>query len=291
MAAESSRLTTLNELKRRGRRVQGEWQLDARHRLRYRSDDEEELISLEASPVAAEAGALVLAVTEKQERGRSVTSLARLKGTWRANAKNKIEFEVERESGRSDVLTFRGTWKVGRSQELCYTWRRKSPGTKAAVLESLTFTGWWDITEKNRLTYTLEGSRDATFRFRGAVQTPSILAKKGAIRYQLGAEAVGGRQKQCVITLFGKWKLSDKLGLNFEMDYADGRRHAIRFGAEFQAAPDLTVAAQLTSTDGDPLGVELVLTRDFLQHQAHGFLRLKRSLRESAVEAGVSLPW
>ena len=40
-----------------------------------------------------------------------------------------------------------------------------------------------------------------------------------------------------------------------------------------------------------PAESELVLTRDFLDGHAEAFVRLKKTLQESAVEGGISIPW
>ena len=284
-------LKNLNDLEREGRRLAGKWNLDGRHRLSYLSDPPNEAFELEASLVAAEPDALVVSITEKQKNGKAVISLARLSGKWSANEENKIEFEVERESGRKDVLTFRGAWKVGEAHELSYTYRRRSLERKSTVIETLTFKGWWDLSEKNRLTYTFEGDSNAAFRFRGAFQTPSILAKKGEIRYQLGAEAGGRQGRFRTVTFFGKWKLSDQLDLEFEMECADGKKRVLRFGAEFQITEDLSVTARLTDPQRGPLGVEVVFNKEFLNGKAQAFVRLRKSLEESALEAGMTIPW
>lgn len=285
------KLKSLNErLRQNGRSIKGRWELDSRHRLSYRSEEGEEEFEFQASLVAAEPDALVVSITEKQEGGRVVTGLAKLTGAWRANEKNQIEFEVERQSGKNNVLTFRGAWKAGDANEIIYTYQRKHLKGKVKTLETLTFKGWWDISEKNRLVYTLEGASDSAFRFRGAFQTTSILAEKGEIRYQFGLEAAG-KKKLRTVTLFGKWKLSDRLELEFEMEYADGRKHEIRFGAEFAVTKDFTVSARLMNKENNPLGVEVVLSKEFLDGQAQAFLRLRKTLEESALEAGVAIPW
>ena len=47
----------------------------------------------------------------------------------------------------------------------------------------------------------------------------------------------------------------------------------------------------LISASADPLGVEVVLTKDFLEGNAQAFVRLKKTLQENAVEAGITIPW
>lgn len=284
------KITDLNDLERESKLIRGRWKLDTDHVLTYRKEMGRESFTFEASLIAAEPAALVISFTEKQEDGKAVTRLAKLLGTWQANNANQIEFEVSRQSGQNDVLIFRGGWKIGNAHQIIYRWRQKSSNKKNRKLQTLTFRGWWDLSGDDRLVYTLEGSEDGNFRFRGAFQTPGILAKKGEIRYQLGAEA-GGKNKIRVITFFGKWKLSDRLELSFEMECADGRKHEMRFGAQFAAAPEFAVAARLIDKSGVPLGVEVILTKEFLRGQGAAFVRLKKTLEESALEAGVTLPW
>lgn len=285
-------LLSLNEFRRKNKAVKGRWELDSRHRLSYRAEDPSEKFEIQASLVAAEEGALVFSVAGKKEKGRQVTRLAKLSGTWRANDQNQIEFEVERESGQNDVLTFRGEWKLGSSHEIIYRWRRRSPARKTVIEETLVFNGAWDISGQNRLTYRVEGSNDNTLRFRGTFQTRSILAREGEIRYQLGAEAeMKPARRSRTITFFGKWKLSNTLELFFEMDCADGKKRELCFGAEFSPSKDFTVAARLLNKKGDPLGIEVLLSREFLKGHAQAFVKLKKSLAESAVEAGVTIPW
>lgn len=203
------------------------------------------------------------------------------------NEKNQIEFQVERESGSKDVLSFRGSWKVGESNEIVYSWRK----TKASGSNTLVFKGFWGLSEDRGLSYTLQGASDETFRLSGAFQTKSILAKKGEIRYQLGAALEGKLGRTRTLTLFGKWKLSDKLSLVFEMESGTRKKSELHFGAEYQFTKDMTCSASLTGKSGEPLGVEVVFARSFFEGNAQTFVRLKRTLAESAVENGVSMHW
>lgn len=146
------KLKTLNDLKtKRG----GSWKLDDRHKLVYSTDDEnqEEALKYEASIIAAEENSLVVAVTGTQKNGRIVTSLAQLKGTWRADDANRLEFEIERRSGKNDTVTFTGSWTLNENHELTYTYRTKQLKTKTTRLQTLVFKGFWDLSEKNRLAY------------------------------------------------------------------------------------------------------------------------------------------
>ena len=158
-------------------------------------------------------------------------------------------------------------------------------------LHFLRFDGYWDLGQDRRITYVLDADTGSAFRFRGAFQTASILQKKGELRYQLGAEAQGRRGRLQTVTLFGKWKLSRDLSLEFEVPYSGGFRRSISFGAAYAWDSWTALSAHLTTRRGEPLGVELTLHRDFLKGQGEAFIRLRKSLEETAAEAGVRIRW
>src|SRR3989338_1096896 len=168
----------------------GKWELTPDHIVQYKSKDLNEEIKFKGSLIAAEQDALVFSVTKRQEDQTVVTSIRKLTGTWRANPQNQLVFEVEKEDGKKDALTFKAGWKLNDQHEIVYTYDEANLKTKKKQSQELVFQGYWDISEKNRLTYFLGGNSESAFRFRGTFQTASILAKKGEIRYQLGVEVV-----------------------------------------------------------------------------------------------------
>ncbi len=288
------KLTKLNDLIENSEVVKGEWEITPNHEIRYRSDKEGEEFKFKGSLVAAEPDALVVSVTEKQSDQKIVTSIAKLTGAWRLDPKNRIVFEVEREAGKKDTLTFKGAWQVGKSNQLIYTYQQTDLKRKRKTLRQttreLTFTGFWDISDENRLTYWLSADSSSAFRFRGAFQTKSVLAKKNEIRYQAGVE-VSGRHKIQNIILFGKWKVSRSLELSFEIKYEDELKKTITFGGEYALSGKSRIAVNLKNQAGEPLGVELILTKDIFGKDGQAFIRLQKSLEESRIEAGASFKW
>ncbi len=285
------KLTRLNELiTGDGQMIKGVWELTPAHELRYRSEGGREEINLRASLVAPESNALVISVTEKQFDQEIVSGVLKLTGTWMLDPQNRIIFEVERESGLRDILTFDAGWKISGSNEIVYQYKETDLKTKKKEARELVFKGAWGISEQNRLTYFLSADSGASFRFRGAFQTKSILAKDGQIRYQAGVE-IGGKRKIQTIALFGKWKVSRDFGLFFEIEYADGGKRTIFFGGEYSLKNDREIAVNLKSGQGEPLGVELILTQDIFGRDGEAFLRFQKSLEESRIEAGVSFKW
>jgi hypothetical protein len=272
-----------------GEEIKGRWEITPDHEIQYKKIGQDEEIKARGSLVATEPDALVISVTERQTDQTVVTSIYKLIGSWKANPKNQLVFEVEKEQGKNDVLTFRERWKINSQHEIVYAYKQASLKTKKKESRELNFQGYWDVTDKNRLTYFIGGDSESAFRFRGAFQTKSIHAKKNEIRYQLGVE-VAGKHKVQTIALFGKWKVSRDLALDFEIEYEDGAR-AIAFGGEYALGDDSTVEVNLKSQEGKPLGVELILTKDVFGKDGQAFVRLQKSLEESRVEVGVRVKW
>lgn len=314
------RFTKFSTLQNEAQSLKGKWKLSSGHELTYRERGQKKAASIKGTLVKAEPGALVVAVTVKEDEKRSSTGLVKLTGKWQLDSKNRITFFVKKpftisEGGKKrtswDKLTFQGMWEVDKNNEIVYFYetqevlkgrgkaRRKVRKTK----HKLTFRGKWEISKKNSLAYTLAVDSESVFRVRGTFQTHNIHAKRKEIRYQIGIEykAAHGRLKRVkqTIKLFGKWKVSRSLALSFKIQHSGNRKSVLRFGAQFELAkfkknipafPD-KVVVNLVSRTGRPLGIELILTKDFFKGDAQGFLRFRKSFKETAVEAGLTVAW
>ncbi len=266
----------------------GRWKLSPGHEVEYVSEGPSEELKFKGALVAAEPEALVLSVTERVGP-KLVTRLVRLRGAWSADAQNRLVFEVEKTTGEGRALVFRSGWRIGERNELLYSFREERLKRKAKRTREIALEGHWDFSGKNRLVYRLAGDSGASISFRGAFQSKSVLAKKGEIRWQLGSGVSGGPRSKAV-SLFGKWKVSRDLGLEFEMEYRGGRR-SILFGADYALGPSRRVEANLKTREGQPLGVELVLTQEIFGGDGGVFVRLRRDLASSAAEAGARVLW
>ena len=283
------KLIKLNQILDEGNIVKGSWEITPNHEIQYKAEGKDEEIKVKGSLIAAEPIALVIAVTERQEDQNIVTSIHKIIGTWRADAKNRLVFDVEKESGKKDRLTFKGKWEIGKANEIVYTYEQTNLKSKEKESHEISFSGYWDIADKNRLTYWLSADSDSGFRFRGAFQTQSILAKKGEIRYQIGVEAKGKREIKS-IALFGKWKFSRALELSFEIE-GSGPKNIITFGGEYHLDEDKQITVNLKSQGGKSLGVEVIFTKDFFGKDGQAFVRFQRFIEESRIEAGVKFRW
>ena len=284
----AKQLSRLDQLMQGKRPADGVWRISDRHELEYRRRGNREELLLKGELLAAEPAGLVARLTERFSDGGFESRVLTLQGRWQADSKNRLLFLVEREGGPADRLTLEGAWQVGENQEILIRLQRLPAGSRSES-RLLRFQGAWDFSQGRRLTYLLDRASGSAFRFRGTFQTPSILARTGRIRYQVGVE-LRGRKRLQTVTLFGKWKISRDLSLEFEMERGRDRR-TLTFGSSYAVGPDGTLTARLSARDGSPLGVELLFTRRFLKEQGEAFLRLRRSLEETAFEAGARFRW
>jgi len=287
------RISTLNELILDSVTLEGRWCLDENQELTYRARNKggyDEEVRFRGTLVAVEAGSLVVSLSGKKEGGDLTAGLVTLAGSWLVDSQNRIVFDVARAFGRADRLTLGGSWQLGDHHEIIYDYRRADLDASSSGTHTLVFRGVWDVSENTCLTYYVGGDSRSALKFRGAFQTKSILAKEGALRYQIGIGLDSGLRRQ-TITLFGKWKVSRDFELSFELTDAMGERRAIAFGGTYHPMKGTGISAVLKTRCGEPLGVELVLTREIFEGQGQLFVRLVRLAEKSAVEAGVQIPW
>jgi len=273
-----------------GNLLNGKWVLDKKHQISYRAKGKKETAHIQAKIIDARPAGLSILITRGQLDQRKGSKIYALDGYWRLDSKNRINFQVKRNKGATDTLTFINAWQINKNHEVTYTYQEKLLKTKRNLTRTLTFKGYWDVLEENRLTYFFRKTSDSYFRVRAAFQTRSILAKKGEIRYQFGIE-LEKRVKTQTLTLFGKWKYSRKLGLHFEVEYKNGLKHAIIFGGQYNFTKNDKVEVNLKIKNGDKLGVEFVFSHDFLKKDGNIFTRYIKSPKESKIESGLSFKW
>lgn len=284
------RLDRWNRLIREGRGVEGTWRLTPSHDLEYRRYGAEEEILVSGRLASARPNGLTFGLAQRGVDGDTRSRELTLRGRWQADPRNRLTFLAQRRDGREEALVLQGGWELGEQHEVLYRIERTDPPSgRGRTIHQVRFEGYWEIDEERRLSYVLDRQSDSAFRFRGAFQTASLQPKEGSLRYQVGVE-VGGRRQLQTVTLFGRWKLSRQLALELEVPYGSARR-AMRFGASFSPGGGRTVLGRLTTRGGKPLGLEVTLTQEFLKDQGEAFLRLRRSLEETAVEGGVRIRW
>lgn len=276
----------------------GNWKLDVNYDLELRLirsnsrgtvSVDYDTLTLKGELISCESDKLVFEIKSIDKNGLSELRLLKLSGIWQANESNQIYFSLAKKES-PDILNFKAGWQLNQNQQIIYTYQKSGLKTKNKILSTLTFLGFWQISSATQLTYILSSAANSKFDFKAQLQTPNLYPKEGVIKYRLGAGVKGTVPK--VICLYGVWKLSRKLGLVFDMEYAKGEVHSLSFGAEVNFNKKNAVIFNLKNEFGEDLGLSVMFARRFLEKlDADFFLRLKHSQKESGVDAGVRIPF
>ncbi len=248
---KSSGIDTPQEIK-----FSGKWSLGDGNRVIFTLDKwnnqvEGNKLVLRGQVLGADSSELVYSITT----GNRIY-LMKFSGKWQADKYNRLCFEAERGSGKSDILTLRGIWEINKNNEIIYVYKRRTLKTKEASQGTVTFKGCWDITDKDRLVYLLNSDLGSQFDFKVSFEK----ALKNGLRFSLG---IGAQPKNKRFTLFGNWKFSRGLGLTFELASKNGRIQGLNLGAVYP----------------------------FAKEQGEAFLKLLASRQEIAFNAGMGFRW
>jgi hypothetical protein len=278
----------------------GAWRLNSNYDLELKVDKsscfglsrEKEVLRLSGEIISAEADKLVFELASYDAQGNAQIQLLQLKGSWGADSQSRLTFFVSKKEN-PDTLTLKGSWLVNENQQITYTYEHSNLARKTVSKVNLAFEGHWQITGNRQLTYIFSRGTDSRFDFRVQLETPNVYPKAGAIKFRLGSglrQPAG--QKNPVFTLYGTWKFSRSLGLEFEMEYGRGEVHALVFAAEVDFSKQNRLLFELKDEVGKPLGISVVFTHRFLKElDASVFVRFQALRRESRIEGGISIPF
>jgi len=253
----------------------GTWSLARDHELiltldKWNNQCEGNRLVFKGDLIDASCNELVFSIETRQG-----ISLLQFSGTWQADKRNRFTFHVTREEGAVDALIFQGTWALNEQNEITYTYAR----TNSIVLK-----GYWAISQKNRLSYVLSEELNSGFDFKVSFEE----AKKESLSYTLGVGYAPGKK---LITLAGTWKIDNKAGLLFEMEYSEGRVKAIVFGASVKGTDGCLLELKLKNESGADLGMELSLTKQFFAGQGEAFIKALSCGKEMSIVGGMGFRW
>ncbi len=271
----------------------GKWSLTPEHNLKLslfesRTQKLGNSLILTGNILTAGANELVFSYTTRHKDARTTTKLLKIKGTWQANRNNRLKFLAQQYRRRPDELLFRGGWEIGKNYEIIYCYRTIYQKRGIKLKKYLVLNGVWEIAGKNRLRFLVEKSTDSLLDFRVMLETPSIFAKKGEIRYRIGIRITKQREIVRKIVFFGKWKLGRKLALDFEIEYKDGVRHSSRFIFDYCLDSKDKIKLALKTKQGEGTGLEITFSRQFFKN-AEGFMKFRRAIYQKALEGGIRL--
>ena len=269
----------------------GNWQLGKNHDLQINLTKGQGQLVLNGEIIGVDKDTFVFGIKGIDKNGQSHFQLLKLSGYWLADGQNRICFAVEKKIS-PDTLTLESTWRINKNQQIIYKYSKQKLTSKTKSINSLIFTGHWKIDQENRLTYILEGSAKSRFDFRAQLESPNLYPAEGIIKYRIGIGLRKNKSENKIISLFGAWKFSRRGALSFQMDYGKAKIESIDFGANIYLSNKDEVTLELSNKRKEPLGINITFNRKFLKkYGGMSFLKLKHSGKESAVEAGVRIPF
>jgi hypothetical protein len=218
------------------------------------------------------------------------TSTIELKGIWQADTANRLTFRVSKYRGEYDILRLQGAWKVDKNNEIIYTYEKTLLKRGEKTAKTLVFNGYW-VLGKSRLVYRLDHSKDSFFSFKAAMQSNSLRAADGVIRYQVGVKYYRGRVYRSIrrsISIFGVWKVEKDLCVRFEVQYSGGKRRSIEFGVEKMLGERASITVSLKNEFQEKPGIEVRFSKK-LKNDAELFLELSRMKEESRIVGGIKV--
>lgn len=271
----------------------GNWKLNQDYDLELRMEDNsQDALRIRGEIISAEAQRLVFELKTSDENGLTKFRLLKLSGTWQADEYNQLSFVVTKKS-LPDILTLEGSWLLNKNQHIVYTWEKTELKRRIKAVSRLEFSGYWQIFEVNKLTYIISSATNSRFDFKAQLESSNLYPKAGVIKYRLG---IGVKQAKRIepkiISLYGVWKFSRNLALNFEMEYANNQVHSLQFGAEVNFSKSNRIALNLLAKDGQNLGASVIFTHRFLKSlDAELLVWLKKLTNDSGVDVGVRIPF
>jgi len=279
----------------------GSWKLTAQDDLQLKVDKASYLpeslsgisrLTINGKIISAESNNLVFEVHSRDDKGLQQVRLLKLSGTWGSDDANRIFFAVTKRTA-PDILTLSGTWSLNDNQQITYTVKKFILITKEKIRSTCTFSGYWRLSGKNRLAYIFSKGSLSRFDFRVQLETPNIYPKAGVIKYRLGTGVrQSKRGRPVIVCLYGEWRFSRNLSLSFEMECEKGIYRSLDFGALVNVTRRDSLELKLLNESGIDTGISFTCTHQFLKGlDAEVYLRVKRMMNDSRIEAGVRIPF
>ena len=270
--------------------LDGRWSLTDGHQLQLRVHGSKhptlgKTIILRGFIENVSSSSIIFRVKQADPLSGIRSSTIELRGIWASDRNNRLVFKVAKTKGKYDILRFQGTWTLNRSNEIIYRYKKTGMKTKTVSSKTLVFRGHWDF-EKNRVTYRLEGSDDSSFTFKATLQSPSLRASDGCIKYQIGAAYTRSKTSKRLISIYGKWKLNRDFSASFEIARPDSKHSILKFEAESAICKNGSVIVSLKTQQGEKFGLEINFVKAF-RNDAELFIALGHSAQETSIIGGI----
>ena len=270
----------------------GTWRLDPEHNLildlAETKDYAKTSLVLKGKITQCQSEFLKFKLKSKGDKNKQDVSFLRLDGLWHSDRFNRINFVVKRHNN-PETHIFKNIWQLNKQQRIVYSYEKLGLKRKNKVKQNIIFDGFWQISSSNKLKYILTKGKDSVFDFRVQVESPNIYPKKGAIKYRLGIGA-GVFRREKVISLYGHWNFSRKLGLSFTIDYEAGQLKRNYLGAKVKITKNKDLVFSLRDAQDRPLGLALTFNHNLLaKKDLEHFLQAKKTGRDLYFGSGITL--
>jgi len=260
-------------------RLSGNYSLDSDHNLvftlnKWNNQVEGNRLIIKTELLDAKDNELSFSAGTKDRKGKRKVYILSLFGAWQANENNRLSFEVKKEDNKTDKLTLEAAWEINKQNQIIYN----------SGENTLTFKGNWDITDKDRIEYVLNKEIGSYFDFKVSAERPQA----NSLKYQIG---IGSKARERQLVIFGRWKIDERLGLLFEVEYEKGDRKAITFGGVCNFGTGKTLEIKLKNAKQRDLGINLKLSKSILSGYGEAFIEALASRKKVELLSGAGFRW
>ena len=269
----------------------GAWHLNPEHDLVfYINADSSQQILIKSTIIKTESNKIYFAVESPIDTTKSKITSLKLTGEWKTTNNGNIYFEVYREKKPGEKFNFLGIWSINKNLSLEYKYKKTELKTKTKKAHYFTIDGRWHIVSDKQLHYILEAGTNNYLSLAAAIETESIYAKTGKIRYKVMLGYVQTQTNIQKLVLSGAWKFSKKFEISFSTTYSDQKEYVQTFRADYNISSRDKIEASLKTHENKLTNLNIIFTRTFFDDSSL-FLEYKQELGEYVIKAGYKRAW
>lgn len=236
----------------------GKYSLDKKHNLvftlnKWNNQCEGDRLILRAKLIDAKSNEVAFLINSKAGKGKSLSYLMKLYGSWQADKNNRLTFGIEKDRGNSDSLVLSGAWEINNDNEIVYKYEKER--------RIITFRGFWDISGRHRISYILDKKINSGFNFKSSLGTLVLKGKEKYLAFDIGIGISKAKKLKRRVILSGKWKIARDKELIME------------------------------TSDIEEGGVRLKLTKEMFDRQAIAYIESIVKEKERYIGGGIAFEW
>jgi hypothetical protein len=268
--------------------LKGKWKLDKNHNFIFILSNKDKL-NLKTQILQVSPKKILFTIESKTYENKYKTNILKIYGNWTTSPKNNLYFNIQKKDSKDNTLKFTGIWSINKNYKIIYSYKKTELKTKTTKINSFSFEGKWKIIDKTHLTFFINNQPNHALNFKVSLGTKNIYAKKGEIKYKIGIKLSNKKKKDILLTLFGSWKISNKLNITFETPY-NNSNYTSSFKTVFNVSKKDKIEAKLFSKKNKITGLTVIFNKSFFEN-SNFFLLLKNSIKEKQAKVGMTIPF